>query len=299
MDHFRKHHLTSEAEDADGILIVDLHQHPEDWRLALLNDHPLVSRFPHKALVYDERDQPWCKWPGIYVSMPRGSFDPKRQRACSYAQLKNAFSTPATLTPDLLFSFRGACSHPVRAEILAMSHPRAIIENPRFNFFDFSDRSGTREYQDEALQHKEHYRHTIGRSKFVLCPRGSGTSSFRLYETLSAGRVPVIISDAWVPPCGPDWAACSVTVKEAMVKKIPSILEDREADYASLSLAAGKTFQDWFAPEVMFHRLAEQCLDLLVHGRTGKYEFGFMSRSYLRCALRSYKAWLRHRLRLV
>ena len=30
------------------------------------------------------------------------------------------------------------------------------------------------------------------RSKFFLCPRGTGTSSIRLYETLSAGRVPVI-----------------------------------------------------------------------------------------------------------
>src|SRR2546423_4170060 len=35
-------------------------------------------------------------------------------------------------------------------------------------------------------------------SKFILCSRGVGTSSVRLFDTMRMGRVPVILSDQWL-----------------------------------------------------------------------------------------------------
>ena len=34
----------------------------------------------------------------------------------------------------------------------------------------------------------------LRQSKFVICPRGVGTSSIRLFECLRAGRVPIIVA---------------------------------------------------------------------------------------------------------
>ena len=51
------------------------------------------------------------------------------------------------------------------------------------------------------------------------------------------GRVPVIVSDQWVPPDGPDWESFSMRVKEREVDTIPAMLE-----------AAQLTHRPWVAP---------------------------------------------------
>lgn len=281
-DRRRVHQLSADAGDADVILFIDLHQQPEDRQLLGLQNHPLVKEFPDKILVYDERDDPyhtWPLWPGVYTSMPRDNFDPKRQKACAYAILKNQQMQIAAdeldAEADLLFSFQGANSHPCRQKILQLSHPRALIENPQLNFFDTSPLAETLEYQRAVAAQKANYRATVARSKFVLCPRGVGTSSFRLYETLASGRVPVIISDQWVAPPGPDWNASSLRMAEKDSARIPQILESRETDFASMAQCARATYREWFAPEVTFHQLIESCAQLLEQGRPTRRKLAF------------------------
>jgi hypothetical protein len=100
------------------------------------------------------------------------------------------------------------------------------------------------------------------RSKFILCVRGIGTSRWRLFEALKGGRVPVIISDQWVPPEGPQWAECSIRVPESKVRMIPETLERREPGASKLAIAARKAWDDWFSSEVVFHRIVEWCLTI-------------------------------------
>ena len=289
-DRFQAHQLTNQPTDADAILMVDLHQHPDDWRLGLLEQHPLMADFRNKILVYDERDEPWCRWPGIYVSMPSSSFEVDRQRAWSYCHFPNTFSSPPSEEPDLLFSFQGFRSHPVRDRLFALHHPRALIENIAFNFFE---NSGAETYQSELARRKQQYREVVGRSKFILCPRGVATSSFRLYEALSAQRVPVIVSDLWVAPKGPDWSSCSIRVREADVDQIPRDLERKESSFGQLSTAALQVYREWFAADVIFHRLAEQCMNLLEQGKTGRHPLYFLKRPYLKHTYRQHRASLR------
>ena len=59
---------------------------------------------------------------------------------------------------------------------------------------------------------------TASRSRFVLCPRGWGISSFRLYESLQLGAIPIYVHDdegAWLPYTElVTWSAFSLSLHE-------------------------------------------------------------------------------------
>lgn len=262
LDRLGDHALVDDPDRAEIILFVDLHQHPSDWRQRAIRRHPFVRAFPDRSFVFDERDLPRDSLPGVYVSMPRAGFDPRRHRAFAYPRLLNDVRDLPGDDPDLLFSFQGRRVGPVRPALLELAHPRAVVEDTSgYDFFD-SEGAGL-----EAARRR--YREVMGRSKFVLCPRGAGTSSLRIFESLACGRVPVIVSDDWVAPQGVDWEACSVRVPERDVQSIPARLEELEPAWPGLSTAARQAYRDWFADDVWFHRVVEHCRDLREHGSLG------------------------------
>lgn len=247
------HTLTDDPESADLILFTQCHMLGRDWRLNAIRDHPLTRRHREKVQVYDERDSPWCAFPGSYVSMPASRFMPDCQRASGYL-----FYAPieADEEPDLLFSFMGSATHRCRSALFSISHSEAIVERVRgFTFFDPSS-------LDWEARRKR-FRAIVGRSHFVLCPRGGGTSSIRLYETLSAGRVPVIISDDWKPPEGADWDRFSLRWPEGRVDGLAEMLEGRIREWPEMSRAAREAYQLRFAPPAAFRKVLDDGEQLL------------------------------------
>src|SRR5438132_100667 len=75
-DRFGVHCLVNDPRDADLILFLDRHQHYDDLELNAIRRHPLVQQYPDKVFIYSELDQPWCAMPGLYVAMPKQSFNP-------------------------------------------------------------------------------------------------------------------------------------------------------------------------------------------------------------------------------
>ncbi len=285
-DRFRVHTLVPDAEFADLVLFLDGHQHYLDLTLRAITEHPLTRRDRNRAFVYNEMDQPWCAMPGLYVAMPRSSFDWQRQRPCSYLSLVNnlvAAPVEPSSEPDLLFSYMGRLGHPVREAIVRLSHPRAVIEDTsRLSFFGATT--------DEVSQQKRRYAEVVRRSKFVLCPVGSGTSSFRLFETMAAGRVPVIVSDDWVPPVGPDWDTFSLTIPERKVRDLPAILERHEPDFQTMVKGVRPAYDEWFANDVLFHRMIESCRDIMERRPSPeKARSGRLDLRYLRLRARGWK----------
>lgn len=285
-DRFGVHALVDDAEGADIVLFLDGHQHWRDLSLSAIVDHPLTRRDRDRAFLYNEMDQPWCAMPGLYVAMPRSAFDWQRQRPCSYLSLVNDLATTPSVeapAPDLLFSYMGRLGHPTREAMVRLSHPRAIVEDTsRLSFFGATT--------DEVAAQKRRYAEVLRRSKFVLCPVGSGTSSFRLFETMAAGSVPVIVSDEWVEPPGPDWKTCAIRVAEKGVRNIPALLAEREGDYAPMARAARTAWEDWFAPDVLFHRMIESCRDILASRKASeKPRSPNVDLRYLRLRARGWK----------
>jgi hypothetical protein len=242
-------HSLSEIDDADVILFPQCHMLGDDWRLDRIAPHPAAAGHPGRVVVYDERDRPWCRFPGVYVSMPRQSFQPRFQRAWSYFPSK---APPLESEPDLLYSFVGSPTHRSRGALIDLKHPDGLVEMVYgFTFFD----PRSRDYEARRAR----YREVLGRSRFVLCPRGAGTSSIRLYETIAAGRVPVIIADDWVVPAGPAWESFSLRWPEDKVAGLPEFLVEHDQRWPEMSLAAREAHRSYFADDVWFDAVASLC----------------------------------------
>jgi Exostosin family len=266
IDRYSIHHIVDDYESADVILFADSHL-LRGHALKAITKSSLLKRFPERCMTYDERDNPWCALPGIYVSMPREWFDDNAQRAWGYYTLNSNTAGDPTIEPDILYSFVGSLGNQVskgrsiRTNIMGLVDDRSFLRDT--SGFVFYDDHGNPEAH-RAQQHS--FAKTMERSKFILCPRGAGTSSIRTYEALRSGRVPVIISDDWVEPKGPDWASFTVRIRDADVKLIPDILRSYEPDWQVMAQNALTAFTQWFEEDVTFHHMAEQCHDLLING---------------------------------
>jgi hypothetical protein len=275
-DDVGEHELEDDPARADVLLVVDLHQHPGDPFLAVLREHPLVRAHPRNVVVYDERDLPFFTFPGVYVSGVGAAFGDARRRESvaggPYPTLPNA-PPPAARAPDLLYAFQGARTHPVRDAILSLRHERGIVEDS--SGVDFlgpsaaTTRATSAASPSAAASSSEpvdagraRYAELVGRSKFVLCPRGHGPSSFRLYETLSAGRVPVVISDDWLAPPRVDWDACSVRVAECDVAGVPRLLERLEPRWPEMAATSRAAFAEHFSNGRLWHHYATSIASL-------------------------------------
>jgi hypothetical protein len=245
---------------------------PTDWRLTTIREHPLTRHFSEKVMVFDERDRPWCAFPGVYASMPARDFDARYQRAWGY------FPVPrmeASKSPDLLFSFIGSPSSRSRKRLFSLRHPEAVVEQVRgFTFYD----PASIDFENRRAR----FREILDRSRFVLCPRGRGTSSIRLYETLAAGRVPVIISDDWVPPRGPKWEGFSIRWPERRSDGLIELLEKRDGDWGEMSAAATAAHQEFFVSDVWFHHVMNLCQELQQSGSMRQFpQAGSRNRAFV------------------
>jgi tetratricopeptide (TPR) repeat protein len=54
--------------------------------------------------------------------------------------------------------------------------------------------------QAQQTQYRAEFLDSLAQARTVLCPRGEGEGSVRLYEAMSAGRVPVLLADAYALP---------------------------------------------------------------------------------------------------
>lgn len=253
-DRIGAHVATDDPERADAILFTDLHQHPDDPFLGRLRRNAIARAFTDKSFVLDQRDRPTFAGPGIYMSASSRWRRPVR--GGPYPVLPNAQSGSPE-SPNLLASFIGSRTHPVRDQLLELQHPRLLME-------DSTGAAVLPWLQDpaETAAPRMRYAEAIRLSKFVLCPRGHGRSSFRIFEAMSAGRVPVVISDDWLPPPRVDWTACAVRIAERDAGRVPAILAGEEARWEERSSAVRVAWEQEIGPSSRWHHYGETLAEL-------------------------------------
>jgi hypothetical protein len=93
---------------------------------------------------------------------------------------------------SLRMSFQGAFrTHETRSMLSVLNCNDVVIEETGGWFFYKSD-------SDRAI-FKARYADRLGDSKISLCPRGTGPSTLRLFESLSVGSIPMVFNDIELP----------------------------------------------------------------------------------------------------
>ncbi len=274
----RGHRLVDSAEEADLILYLEPQVFRDRPYAELLLKEENLRRFPEKCFAFGYADFFIGFLPGLYVCLPQEHAADRRYGSWSYLLgLPNPLVEPlaerGTLrSPSLLFSFRGGPSAPVRDLIFRSasqwSAEARITELGNGLFHNIPEKQ-QRLYAEEMLD-----------SQFVLCPRGLGCSSHRLFETMALGRVPVILSDAWVEPVGPAWSECSVRVAESDVARLPHILRSHQERSTEMGRRARIEWQTWFAPEVAVPRFFDRLAELAAAQPTGMLDYPRLWRSW-------------------
>ncbi len=259
LDPARQHQLTDDPAAADIILFAESHYNWDPYSLQVLF-HPIYRRFAEKCFLYHDSDYALPIVRGIYPSIQRRDYRADRCRGGAYIAriAKNAAirHEPGTTGEKWLYTFSGENNSPVRAELFRRRHPQGLVR----------DTTGQRLWEvkpgPELEAFTEAYARAILDSRFVLCPAGLGPSSYRLFETMEMGRVPVILSDQWVPPPGPRWSEFSLHLPESSVPELEAILTQHLPDQPRMARRAREEWLRWFDKPQCFHHLAETCIDL-------------------------------------
>ncbi|MEZ6131831.1 MAG: exostosin family protein [Planctomycetaceae bacterium] len=223
-----------------------------------LRSHSCWKLYSQKCFLLSGGDRFFPFLPGLYASLDQRFFDPRWCRPYCYTRVSCDESLEYSDNPDgrrYLFSFRGNVStHPVRTVVMQLSQPDSVLTD-----------TGAQSY---VAANRILYRDEIRNSQFVLCPRGAGVSSFRVFECLAMGRAPVIIADDWTAPLGPDWSQFSIRVPENQVEQIPQILAARSEQAVLMGRLARQAWDQFFCANAAFDYIVSQCQQMAENRRS-------------------------------
>lgn len=286
-----QHALTEDPAQADLILLAGSF----GTEPGTLVEHPLYLEYPDRCAVYTEDDNYLPLAPGVYCSAQVDSHS-RVGRTFSYSyisrdgQYSNPFVAASGQPPEksLLFSFQGGSTSLLRKRLfnLRFDRPDVLIENTSTYFHWDLNQPGREDRQ-------QHYARTLASSRFVLCPRGAGTGSIRLFEVMSAGVAPVLISDRYLLPPGPDWNAFLLRIPEKDIARLPELLAPHTASSLDRGRLARQAYLEHFSPEREFDAIVALCWAALHHSPPGerifrKQQARMIQRASSRRALRAF-----------
>ena len=258
-DPFQVHALTEDPAEADLIIFTEQRPYWDPYYWDVYR-HPIYQSYAEKCYLFHDNYMTIPFMPTITPLLERHHFDPVLTQPSGYivGMIPNNAIQEFGLSAEkkYLFSFVGASyTHPCRADIFKLTHERGRLVD--------TSQVKVKELSAEATVEFEKSYAAIGlASKFILCPRGFGANSYRLYETLEMGIPPVIISDEWVPTAGPAWEDFSLRLAEAEIATLPQVLVAKEEEAERMGKLARQAWEEWFAKERQFHYLTEACLRL-------------------------------------
>jgi len=146
---------------------------------------------------------------------------------------------------DIRASFVGSYTHPIRGQMAHYASPEFVlsmqpqwsetITDERFNAFET----------------------VSSRSQYVLCPRGYGPTSYRLYEAFQYGAVPVYISDRFWLPWEDEvtWDDLIIKITPEQIPDIKTILDRYDEKREAMIEYAASIYDEFFSIEGVFKKI--------------------------------------------
>lgn len=135
-------------------------------------------------------------------------------------------------------SFVGSVTHPIRAKI-----SKQLCSETGFEIYNKLWSGKVSDSDKDAFLRK------TSESIFSLCPRGYGASSFRFYEALQLGAIPVFIYDKpWFPYEDViNWDSFCIRIHESDIEKIKDILIEYTPFFSKMKENGKKVYRDYFS----------------------------------------------------
>tara|TARA_R100000008_G_scaffold1988_1_gene1642 strand:- start:4311 stop:5114 length:804 start_codon:yes stop_codon:yes gene_type:complete len=171
------------------------------------------------------------------------SYVPLPHYSCNYDE---AYIKPWN-EREIVFSFMGSyITHPVRRRIhehLSVRDDCYVADTGMWHF------EGSEEKQ---IQNRQRYIELLGNTKYSLCPRGTGPSSIRIWESMAMGAAPVIISDSLQMPL-------EMHVPENTWLRLPEAFDTTQLDHieGTLEMYNNKEYKEKFSNENLYRTIVE------------------------------------------
>jgi hypothetical protein len=249
------------ADDAEFVIDPVANQSFIGGRVFSVAADSHYRRRPESTFAWDRGDHPTGRLPGLFCSLSRRRADPARHRGFCYPLRMNRLVQPCAVEDArYLFGFSGNVTAPLRARLFsefrgAAESGRALLRRTESLFH--------RIYSAETDVERARFVHDLRQCRFILCPRGNGLSSIRLFETLEAARVPVIISDDLLLPECVNWTSCAIVVPERNLAQLPDLLAQREADWPQMAVAARREWERCFGDATLLPTLVNEIRSIL------------------------------------
>jgi hypothetical protein len=229
-----------------------------------IRDSSFYRTYKTKAFCVTETDTPTFRIPGLYAANNRSSLARSRTRTINYLISERDRGNPEIKAlvgrqreKRYLYSFMGGPNSWVRKRLfkaLSSSTDTLIESTDSYNHWDDESDASER----KAFQMRR-YAEVLASSKFVLCPRGCGLSSYRLFETMSLGVAPVLISNNWKPVELVDWSFALI-IRENQISLIDQIVRSHEHEWQARGRVARETYVRFFSGDAiaatLYHQLA-------------------------------------------
>ena len=241
------HTFTDDINDASVYLFfttcVDINEVP------LIRKHPLVKRYPGKCFLICDKDISYPVLPGIYAALPRNPLYKYLYVTGFYLSPTNPYIElykEQNIKPQFLASFQGGLSSRLRQILSKVKFTKNIHLNfvkPQWQ--DFYSGTG---FITSGSNYLTKYAELLYESFFVLCPKGNGISSYRLFESLEAGRIPIIISDRFASPViVKEWIDGPIQIKEKDIRSIENILTIKFKEWEVRSQTCQHIYDQYFS----------------------------------------------------
>lgn len=259
-----KYAITNNPKDADFILVCDAFF--DNYGEGILKNE-ILKKYTNKCFLLSNIDRPLPMFRGILTSAEKSFFNFGRIRSCSYTAALTNFRNPfiheyflnneKPVEKKFLFSFIGRDSDPIRRAIFLNDFDRndILIKNTE-NSFNLYNRN------NDFSKEQQYYFETLLESKFALSPRGWGANSYRLFEAMMLGVAPVIISDEWILPKGPDWKSFSLIIPSKDINSLEKVIIENEYRYLEMGIKAKEAFLKYFDDKVFFEYIINNCLEI-------------------------------------
>lgn len=221
--------------------------------------------FPKPLAVFfnDDSDQVLDYREGTKVF--RTSFYKSTQRPSEFAlpawSMDRGALPPRIWRPDPTVGFCGQI-YPLDVrkaalDVLEQDHRLANLFVRRDKFWGGWIASGRR--SDVGRQMRQEFLANMAGSDYVLCARGGGNFSFRIYETMACGRIPLLVDTDCVLPFDflIDWGKLFPIVKKADIPRIGDLLLEFHnglgpESFAERQREMRRLWEEWISPTGFF-----------------------------------------------